>query len=151
MLFSDWVAVLASQPIPEDAAAAANAIDHIGVAALPCLLERIQYEQPAWRAKLANQLRKFPYKFTGSLAQHIAEPKAAELAQRASEAFIVLGPMATPAVDALLRLSMNRNAPETATRASFALSWIGTNLPAGHPLHTVPPGAYTNAPAPAEN
>jgi hypothetical protein len=114
---------------------ATNAIDHIGVAALPFAVKWLQYEPPQWRTKVCNWLLQRRFPFADRLSSWIAEPKTQQLASGTHYVFRVLGKRAMPAFADLCRLTNDTNRPYTARVAAQALGCLGTN--ALGPLLTV--------------
>jgi HEAT repeat protein len=108
-----------------------NAIDHIGVAALPFLVRWLQYEPPEWRSRLSGWFSRTDFPLAGQLSDLIIQPRALQLAVGTPSAFQILGKRAAPALDDLCRLMNDTNSPYTANQAAETLASLGTNaLPA---------------------
>lgn len=115
---------------------AREAVNQIGVAALPYLLKWIHYEEPAtWRTKLGLWAWRTRLPFTTRLANWVMNPTPRQLAAGTYEAFRVLGDRGRPASDELCRALNQTNMPQTSATAAFALAGIGTSSLA--PLLTV--------------
>jgi PBS lyase HEAT-like repeat-containing protein len=105
-----------------------NVFRQLDTNALPYLLEWIQYEPSQWRYRLANHVIGLPPQaFFMPLAERIQPQRREVLAEGALIAFDFLGTKATPAIPDLARLMDNQAAPQSASRAAFALGAIGTN------------------------
>ncbi len=104
-----------------------NAIGHIGVAALPFLLEWIQCEPTPWRTTVGAFLKEIPFSLAHKLSRRVTEPRAYYLAEGTPHAFAVLGKRALPAFNDLCRLMNETNSPYTADGAARALAGLGTN------------------------
>ena len=113
---------------------ATEAIRHIGTNALPYLLRWIHYEKPRWKtslnllgAKLPSSIQKLP------LFRWLVYDKAELRAERAVDAFSVLGPKARPATDELVRLALveNLKAPNAQRRATYSLMKINQSVRPG--------------------
>jgi hypothetical protein len=132
---SFWVAALAratpiglDTPTPrEQLRKATNAIDHIGVAALPFLMKWIQYEPAQWRLKLFYKLNAAPSPRARLLSRWVINQKTFHLATGACRAFGPLGTRAMPAFEDLCRLLNDTNRPYTSSGAALALGNFGTN------------------------
>jgi HEAT repeat protein len=107
---------------------ATNAIDHIGVTALPFLLKWLQYDHPRPARMLVYYLDKTPSALAHKLAALIIDSRQSyQLSTGAYCAFSILGPRAMPAFDDLYRLTRQTNSRFTATWALYSLSRLGTN------------------------
>jgi hypothetical protein len=111
---------------------ATNAISHIGVAALPFLMNWIHY-QPArfgsWTllAKLLRSPSPPARKLGSRLWNWTVDAKALQLANGAPLAFDALRTRAMPVFGDLCRFLNDTNRPWTASRAATALGFLGTN------------------------
>jgi hypothetical protein len=112
---------------PSELDKARNAIDHIGVAALPFLVKWIHYERPTWRFIVGYLLSRVPLAGAYRLSQRIIETQRYQLAEGTPYAFKLLGKEATPAFDDLCRLMSDTNGTEGSVRAPRALVCFGTN------------------------
>jgi HEAT repeat protein len=122
---SFWVSGLVNFDNPEHSACP-QAIDHIGVAALPFLLKWIKYEQPAWRRSLGIRILHSRLPGSRALAFHVVEPTSFQLGLGSGEAFGILGERASPAFDGLCRILNQTNAPQTSSRTALTLAVFGT-------------------------
>jgi hypothetical protein len=134
---SYWVANLSLHSVEDDwYEKATNAIDHIGVAALPFARKWIQYKPQQWRPRVGNWLngtKHFP--FARQLSSWILDPRPEQFSAGAYYVFPVLGKRALPALDDLCCLLNDTNRPTTSRKAASALGCLGTN--ALGPLLTV--------------
>lgn len=94
------------------------AVHAIGTNAIPVLLTWISYETPAWRRALAGLALKY------NLEQLFNRLNPAA-PQKALKAFSLLRTNALPAMPALVKLTQETNHPEAATRATYALCFLG--------------------------
>jgi hypothetical protein len=145
---SYWVVLPLISRNPElrsyDRKEATNAIDHIGVAALPFAMKWLRYEPQQWRTRVGIWLvgtKYFP--FAGRLSNWILDPQPQQLGLGAYYVFLALGKRALPVFDDLCHLLNDTNRPKTSGEAARALGCLGTN--ALGPLLT----AATNAQHPA--
>ena len=120
---------------------ATNAIDRIGVAALPFFLRWIQFEPALSKPVLGYWLFRTHLPFAQSIFDRLSGRRAGQLAAGTVSAFGLLGTRATPAMDELCRLMNQTNATFTCRRALAALSFLGPKaLP---PLLTVVTNEYS--------
>lgn len=132
---SFWVASLnGASALSDNYRQATNAIEHIGVAALPFLVKWLSdYNPPQWRRMLASKLDQTRNPLARKLSDVIINRPARQVVDGIPHAFALLGKRAMPAFDALCRL-MNQKR-YTSVVALWSLSHLGTNaLP---PLLTV--------------
>jgi HEAT repeat protein len=106
---------------------ATNAINHIGVTALPFLVKWIRGFPPPWRIALANSLYPSRFPFTSKLSNLAAGQSAWPLSIGAHDAILVLGEKAMPALDDLCRLMNDTKNPTVANMAASCLGSLGTN------------------------
>lgn len=112
---SEWVAQYAEggsevPPLPGKPPAA-EAIRHIGDAALPSLFAWLDWEPGYWRLKLDHGLRQLPQGISDKIPEqvddwfisHIAPGTKMELKSRSAYGFIALGDKAAPAIPELAR------------------------------------------------
>ncbi len=137
-----WVRILGTTPgTAHETQMASEAVDHIGAAAAPFLVRWIQYRPTRWterQKKLADRICKARYPFALRLGRSLYHTRGERLANGATQAFRVLGTNAALALDELCRVMNDlnaRNDPRTGMsstdRATYCLSWLGTNaLPA---------------------
>jgi len=125
-----WVGILGRPEQQLEYQQATNAIDHIGVAALPFLVEWVHCETPTWRMFVGSVLYRIQTQWSGLLWERVMRSKKEQIADGTPVAFRVLGPRALPALDDLQRL-MDSDDPRTALVAISGLTTFGTNaLPA---------------------
>jgi hypothetical protein len=125
---SFWMAQLAKDRVEEaEFQQATNAISHIGVAALPRLVKRLQYKQPQWKVNLAVRLSQSRLLFAGKLYDWTADRRPQQLADATYFGFQVLGKRAMPAFGELCQIMNNSKDPVIAGRAAMALGCLGTN------------------------
>jgi HEAT repeat protein len=133
---SYWVAMLGAAPDirGSDYQKATNAIDHIGVAALPFLVKWVHNDPPRWKAILGLLLDRISFQSAQRLsARMVMEGKGRQLAEGTYESYRVLGKRALPALDDLCRLmdDADKHDPLTVIQVTMDLSCFGTNaLPA---------------------
>jgi hypothetical protein len=139
---SYWVRILGSERSTEhERQMASEAVDHIGAAAAPFLVQWIQYRPTKGtelQKKLADLIFKSRYGFALRIGRSIYYTKGELLAWGACQAFRVLGTKAAPELDELCRVMNDLSAPpdprgggSSVDRATYCLSWLGTNaLPA---------------------
>jgi hypothetical protein len=116
---------------------ATNAVDQIGIAALPYLVKWINFNPPRWKRTLSVWLYRTPFPPAKKLAGRINDPS---LANGTQSAFAILGPRGVPALDDLCSLMNDTNKGQgAAILATRALPHLGANA--------VPPllAALTNA------
>jgi len=112
---------------------ATNAINHIGVAALPFLLKWIvEKDTPRWKPKLARLLDRIPFAVTHQFSKQLAKTTDPKLGFATYGAFKVLGKRAAPALDDLCEIINDpNNTYSTTLHAVWNLRCLGTNaLPA---------------------
>ena len=121
---SYWVVALANADHYDRAT---NAIDHIGVASLPFLVNWVQIERPPrWRFLLGDWLSRAHLPLADKLAELTVRTRRRELALGTQSAFQLLGERATPAIPELTKLAMvTTNAFGTSAGAMSALVHIG--------------------------
>jgi len=116
---SRWLVQYYGKPgscIPEpEQAQAQEAIYNIGTNALPWLLARLTYEQPAWRRKLESLGRKAPSRF-GKWIQTLTDDGLETRSRLAEYGFFALGTKATGAESELNRLAADEKRPALAKR-----------------------------------
>jgi hypothetical protein len=117
--------------------AATNAIDHIGVAALPFLVKWAYNDPPKWKSNLGVALYRIGLQSTAE--RMMTGARIERLANGTHECFRILGSRALPVVDDLgSSLVSGTNDPATSVILILGLRCFGTNaLPA---LFTVPSG-----------
>jgi hypothetical protein len=136
---STWVsfyekASLHSPTDPEPA----EALRQIGPRAIPCLMQWVRYERPAWQYKLLAALKKvpFPLHTYSTNFSRVVENGWRQREGRHTEslwAFGVLGPVARPAARELGWLAVNRPGA-VGDRAARALMDMGTNAEPAFPI-----------------
>ena len=94
--------------------------------ALPLLVEWINYEPPAWRIWLGNQLGLTGPPGGSVVARWIWRGRREELAVGSLDAFGFLKARAEPAVDQLAQIAREHKGQRTGMRALMALAAIGT-------------------------
>jgi len=112
---SEWVAMMGFTPGSVEYFKAKEAVGRIGTNAVPFLLDWIQYEPPAWKAKLYNTVNSLLEKLQ---CEWLLSDEQALLAWGASAAFADLGPEANGAIPELARI----------------LDGPGTSLPKGRAI-----------------
>jgi hypothetical protein len=103
--------------------ATTNVYYHIGSNAVPCLLEWMDYERPAWSIRLGKYLSGAgkPRLFQ-SLAKLLEKPEI--LSSESLYVFYILGPSAEAAVPELEKL-LRSPKPDVRNKAKLALAMIG--------------------------
>ena len=108
-----------------------EAVDHIGVAAVPYLVKWIQYEDPTWRGKLSKRVYYahgvIGWRLALKLMGWVSTPVPEKLSVGSLRAFEVLGKRGEPAFGELCRLLNQTNAPGSSSTAAYALGELGTN------------------------
>ena len=139
---SYWVKILGStQPTEHKKQMAREAVDHIGVAAAPFLVQWIQYNPTKWterQKKLGELMCRARFDFAVRMGRSISQTKGEVLAGGACQAFRILGTRAGPELKELCRVMNDLSAPidprsgmTSFDRATYCLAWLGTNaLPA---------------------
>jgi hypothetical protein len=127
---SSWIIAFDGMHRQEEVEKAEAAVSSIGTSALPCLLVWIRFE-PSAHPLRQNLVRALERHVNSSALYFLLIGKREHLSMCVLSSFYFLGARATPAIPELARLLDDPSAPETATRAAFALAQVGTNsLPA---------------------
>jgi hypothetical protein len=137
---STWLALYekASLRFPRDDPEPAEALRQIGPRAVPCLMQWVRYERPAWQYKLLAALNKVPFPlhtYSTNLSRVVENGWKQREGRHVESlwAFGVLGPVARPAAAELGWLAMNRPGA-VGDRAARALMEMGTNAEPATPL-----------------
>jgi hypothetical protein len=113
---------------------AAEAIRQIGTNALPWLVRWVAYEKPAWKNCLLEISTRFSTVFRKARATRKPYPtmiygeSPETRANRAPEAFYLLGRQALPAVKRLNEIEADKTHREASHRAWIALALIGKSI-----------------------
>lgn len=127
---SSWVNAYGNYPAmkaPPAKDAAADAIRQIGTNALPYLLAWINYEPSPWRRKLQAFSRRLPSALVENrFVEHVLSyGDGYTLAQNATQAFAILGPIAAPAAPELRRRIVTKGPTDSRYRALAAIAQTG--------------------------
>ena len=122
---SSWL--LDSGPFPSGHdQGAGEAIRQMGTNSLPCLINWLDYQRPAWRDKVVVLYSKLPRALQNqSLKESLASGRAQKLSEAALWTFEILGPSAAPAVPQLTRMLEDPGKSALAGRVMYCLGGIG--------------------------
>lgn len=122
---SFWVASLGRFDV-EETPKGREAVDHIGVAAVPYLLGWMQFDSTGWRERLASRLYECPWRLVRKAGDWVWPERSLELRRGSYAAFTVLGQRGYSAFGQLRRVLDNTNFPQESCAAALALGAIGT-------------------------
>jgi hypothetical protein len=132
---SYWIGLYTSANNPwiypsSDVQAARTALDEIGTNAHPWLLKCVRYDDPAWRWKLEQRIKKTPWLSKANWAKkfardHLAIGRITRPDFIALNGFELLGADASAAIPELKSLMHSGASPEIRWKATLSLALIG--------------------------